>query len=105
MAGLNYSYGELATVRRKLREVLKRLGSGKEDQHWLVWEGQELWRVTFPNEHGGGSSPSKGFIRSVMRDLHLHADRELFQGLAHCPKDLADYLPVIESHVRAQKES
>lgn len=87
---LNYSYRDLDAAIRKLGPTLEfKAGSGKERVAYVVRDGRRLRRVTFPNRHGGGQSPSKGFLRSVIRDLRI--DPEFFRGLVDCPKTLVDY--------------
>lgn len=89
MGGLNYSYRDIETVETKLQSVLVLRPRGRERSGYVVFDGRKLWRVTFPRRHEGGQSPSPGFIRALIDDLHV--DKDFFKDLVDCPKDLRDY--------------
>ena len=94
MARHNYSYRDVRAVANKLDSVLVFRKNSKEGRANLVIEGVKMWPVTFPNHHGNRDSPSIGFIRDLIKDLGV--DDAFFDGLASCPKELADYLREIE---------
>jgi hypothetical protein len=58
-------------------------------------DGKKHHRITLPNQHGGSSSISTGFLKKVQNQLML--DTEQFVDLVECPLTAQEYETIMRS--------
>ena len=77
---------------------LENTGHGsRENRYWYVLDGKKLFKITFPNVHGGGQSVSIGFVNNIVDNLRLN--REQWADLLECPMSAEDFA----AHIRELK--